>query len=64
MLVMEEHIQSFEQEEAMNFFKVATKIFSFLYCKFLKVKTAVFNTENASTQYFPKECNSTRNYSK
>ena len=30
--------QNFEQERAMNFFKVATKIFSFLYCSFLKLK--------------------------
>ena len=28
---------------------LATKILSFLYCSFLKVKTAVYNTENVST---------------
>ena len=34
MSAIEEHCQKFEQEHAMNFFKVATKIFSFLYSSF------------------------------
>ena len=31
-------VKSFEQEQGMNFFKVAAKIFSFIYWSFLKLK--------------------------
>ena len=50
-------VKNFEQEQAISFFKVASNIFSFLHCSFLKVETAVCNTEIVSTQHFPKEYN-------
>ena len=47
MLAIEERGQKFWK--IMIFFNLATEILSFLYCSFLKVKTAVYNTENVST---------------
>ena len=44
MLAIEERGQKIWK--IMIFF---TEILSFLYCSFLKVKTAVYNTENVST---------------
>ena len=50
MVAIEERVQSLEQEEAMNFFKVTILLrYSVFLLQFLKLKTAVCNTENVST---------------
>ena len=38
MLAIGERSQHFVKERAMNFFKIATEISSFLYCSFYKLK--------------------------
>ena len=38
MLAIEERGQKFSAKQAMDFFKVATNIFSFLYCMLHKLK--------------------------
>ena len=64
MLAIEEGGKRFLTRASYEFFQSNCWDIQFSLLQFLKVRTTVCNSENISTQKFPKEYNSTRNYSK